>query len=259
MGALAAAGALVVAFTPGAASASAPAGQPVPHFNPIKVLRSLHVGPAGDVTSTNWSGYADTATSGATYTKVSANWTEPAVTCTSQQAITVFWVGIDGYTSGTVEQDGTLAWCSGGTATYYTWWEMYPSNPVQIVGSSVSPGDQISSSVVRSGSQYTLTVTDSTHTANSFSLKQSCSTCQNSSAEWIVERPSGSGGLYPLANFGTFTFTRSKVTGSSGKGNIATYPNDAITMVNGSGQQLATVSRLKHHGTKFVTTWHQSQ
>jgi Peptidase A4 family. len=81
----------------------------------------------------------------------------------------VFWVGIDGFTSGTVEQDGTLAECNHGAAFYFTWWEMFPANSIQVAGSSVSPGDAISSSVVRSGTSYTLKVTDSTHPANSFS------------------------------------------------------------------------------------------
>src|SRR5215472_14576756 len=103
------------------------------------------------VNSLNWSGYADDNTAGNTYSSVTGNWSEPAVTCPShgtQDA--VFWVGIDGFTSGTVEQDGTLAECSRGSAFYFTWWEMFPANSIQVVGSSVSPGDAISSSVVKS-------------------------------------------------------------------------------------------------------------
>ena len=61
----------------------------------------------------------------------------------------MFWVGIDGFTSGSVEQDGTLIECSGGRAFYFTWWEMFPTNSIQVVGSSVRPGDAISASVVQ--------------------------------------------------------------------------------------------------------------
>ena len=39
---------------------------------------------------------------------------------------------------------------------YYSWWEMHPSNAIQVVSGSVSPGDSISASVAKSGSSYTL-------------------------------------------------------------------------------------------------------
>src|SRR5487761_829325 len=76
--------------------------------------------------SYNWSGYADDNTTGHTYRKVSGKWAEPAITCGKEDQIAVFWVGIDGWNSSTVEQGGTLAQCFEGTAHYYTWWEMYP-------------------------------------------------------------------------------------------------------------------------------------
>jgi hypothetical protein len=171
----------------------------------------------------------------------------------------VFWVGIDGYSSGTVEQDGTLAQCSGGVASYYTWWEMYPSNSVQVVGTSVQPGDKITSSVVRSGTTYTLRVVDSTNPANSFSLNETCGSCANSSAEWIAERPSGQSGPFPLPDYGKISFNKDKATSNTTSGSISQFPYDAITMVNSQGQTLASVGSLKKHGTKFVDTWHQMQ
>jgi Peptidase A4 family len=75
--------------------------------------------------STNWSGYADNNSTGRSYTRVSASWTEPPVSCSgTATSLAAFWTGIDGYGSGSVEQDGTLAECYLGTAYYYTWWEM---------------------------------------------------------------------------------------------------------------------------------------
>jgi hypothetical protein len=35
--------------------------------------------------------------------------------------------------------------------TYLTWWEMFPTNNIQFVGSTVKPGDNIAASVVRKG------------------------------------------------------------------------------------------------------------
>ena len=163
---------------------------------------SLRIKGLTQVQSTNWSGYADT---GSGFSTVTGSWTEPSVSCTSATSLAAFWVGIDGYSSGSVEQDGTLAECYRGTAYYYTWWEMYPTNAIQVVGSTLHAGDSITSSVVRSGTSYTLKVTDSSRPADSFTTTQACSGCANSSAEWIAEAPSGSSGVYPLSDFHSWT------------------------------------------------------
>jgi len=150
-----------------------------------------------------------------------------------------------------VEQDGTLAQCYHGSAYYYTWWEMYPTNSIQTVGTAVRPGDSISASVVRSGSTYTLKVTDSTRSGDSFSTSQSCSGCANSSAEWIAEAPSGRQGILPLANFGTWTESGATVN----SGVISSFPDDEITMVNSSGSVKAQPGPLNGSGSGFTVTW----
>ena len=111
---------------------------------------------SAQVGSYNWSGYADTASPG-TFTAVSATWRQPATICSPEQRLTSTWVGLDGFSDSTVEQDGTLAWCFEGQAAYYTWWEMYPGGTVT-VGSAVRPGDLIKASVTESGGNYTLSV-----------------------------------------------------------------------------------------------------
>lgn len=109
--------------------------------------------------------------------------------------------------------------------------------------------------MVRSGTSYTLKVTDSTHTANSFSTVQSCSSCANSSAEWIAEAPSGSSGVYPLSNFGTWTETGATVTEGSTSGVISSFTDDQITMINSSGQTKALPGALNGSGNGFSVTW----
>ncbi len=64
----------------------------------------------------------------------------PAASCTSTTSLAAFWVGIDGYSSGSVEQDGTLVECYRDVAYYYTWWEMYPTNAIQVVGTTLREG-----------------------------------------------------------------------------------------------------------------------
>jgi peptidase A4-like protein len=178
-------------------------------------------------TSSNWSGYAVT---GSRFTSVSASWTQPAATC-SGTAYSSFWVGLDGDTSNTVEQTGTDADCSGSTPQYYAWYEMYPKFPVNL-NKPVQPGDKMTASVTTNGSgSFTLTISDTTrgwtNTTNA-RLKSA----KLASAEVIAEAPSSSGGVLPLANFGTVSFT-----GASANGSLLTSSTphiDPITMQSGS-------------------------
>jgi hypothetical protein len=204
-----------------AAAISATAGGATPSMRHGRMHRITNS------TSTNWSGYAVT---GSRFTSVSAQWTEPTVSC-SGTAYSSFWVGLDGDTSNTVEQTGTDADCSGSTPQYYAWYEMYPKFPVNLKG-TVRPGDHLSASVTTDGSgRFTLTITDSTqgwtNTTNA-RLKSA----KLASAEVIAEAPSSSGGVLPLANFGTVSFSGAKANGSL---LTSSTPHlDPITMQSGS-------------------------
>jgi hypothetical protein len=208
--------------------------------------------------STNWSGYADNNSAGNTYSTVAGNWTEPTVSCSGfTESLAAFWVGIDGLTSDSVEQDGTLAECYFGSVYYYTWWEMYPTNDIQVVGDTLRPGDSISASVVRSGSSYTLKVTDSSRSGDSFTTTQSCSSCANSSAEWIAEAPSSSTGVLPLSDFHSWTLSGATVTSGSA-GVISSFPDDELTMIDSSGHVKAQPGPLNSSGNGFSVTWERS-
>jgi hypothetical protein len=190
--------------------------------------------------SANWSGYADSESASNTVSSASGNWTMPGVRCLpppyqNQDAFLANWVGIDGLTDGTVEQLGTAAQCFEGVTYYYVWYEMYPAGTVEegttaCINNNVNcprPGDQISASVsvTPAGSgenSYTLKLTDHTRPDESFSVTQQCaaSTCTDSSAEWIVERPAVlppfGVQILPLADFGRTLFSRASVV-SGGK------------------------------------------
>ena len=103
--------------------------RPQPRTSPFQSAFNDIVG------STNWAGYAVQASS--QFTSVSGSWVEPAVTCSSSsssgggggrgggrggargsggsQQFASFWAGIDGYSSGSVEQLGTDSDCNGST------------------------------------------------------------------------------------------------------------------------------------------------
>jgi hypothetical protein len=207
--------------------------------------------------STNWSGYADT---GSGFSGVAASWTEPSGSCGSGESLAAFWVGIDGYTSNSVEQDGTLIECDGGVPSYFTWWEMYPSNDIQVVGDTLQPGDQISASVLRTGDSYKLKVTDHTHPANSFTTTQSCSDCANNSAEWIAEAPccTSSGGILPLAHFSKLTMAGAVVSTTSKSGVISSFADTEIIMADTAGNVEAQPGSLNGNGKAFSVTWERS-
>jgi Peptidase A4 family len=207
------------------------------------------------VQSSNWSGYADT---GSGFSTATAKWTEPTGSCTSTTSLAAFWVGIDGFTSGSVEQDGTLIECSGGTPFYFTWWEMFPTNDIQVVGQTLRPGDSITASVTRSGSSYTLKVTDSSRSGDNISTTQSCSSCANSSAEWIAEAPSGSSGIFPLTNYHSWGVNSATVKTTSKSGVISSFTDDEITMTDSSGNVESQPGALSSGGNGFTATWKRS-
>ena len=199
-------------------------------------------------TSSNWSGYS--AVNGR-YTSVSANWTQPTASCTSATTYSSFWVGLDGDGSNTVEQTGTSADCSGGSPRYYAWYEMYPKFPVNL-SLTIRPGDAISASVTTNGSgSFTLTIRDNS-TGQSFTTTERQRKARLASAEAIAEAPSSSGGVLPLTNFGTASFSAVTVNGQS----IGTFNPDKIDMVSGSTVKAQT-SALSG-GTSFSVSWKHS-
>lgn len=164
--------------------------------------------------STNWAGYAvqtnlDYPQAGAV-TAVSGSWTVPAARGRGT-AYSSVWVGIDGYSSGTVEQIGTDSDIIGGQPVYYVWYEMYPRPAVVVNSMTVRPGDQVSASVQYVSGQFLLQISNHTN-GKSFGVARSMARAERSSAEWIVEAPSSDYGVLPLANFGTVTITGATAT-----------------------------------------------
>jgi Peptidase A4 family len=210
--------------------------------------------------SYNWSGYVDSAAATGTFSRVSGQWITPKVTCTSEDTISSEWVGLDGWSDATVEQDGTLGWCFEGRATYYTWYEIYPA-AAAAVGTSLRPGDKITATVSRASTAYTLTLTDSTRTADSFVKKATCAlaTCLDTSAEWIAERPAFTIGVAPLADYASWKLSAAAETASGKSGTISSYPaHDRTTMVDATDNyQLSGTSALTG-GNSFTTTWRNS-
>jgi hypothetical protein len=219
--------------------------------------------------STNWSGYAVTGSSGSV-TYVQGSWIVPAVTGSRfTTAYSSFWVGIDGFSSSTVEQIGTDSDIQRGRPVYYAWYEFYPLQAMQTIsGFTVKPGNTIKASVTYTSSAFTLYIED-VSTGQSFSITESVAslgyTPAMSSAEWIAEAPSSYFGVLPLANFGTvnFGYDSTAVTGtcyatvSGVLGSIGSFGTavQQITMVSRRGSIKALPSSLSSDGTSFSVKW----
>src|SRR5262245_40432847 len=146
----------------------------------------------GTAFSTNWAGYA---ASGTTFADVKGRWVVPEVICSKgQPQLSSFWLGIDGFTSGTVEQIGTDADCVRGKPLYFAWFEMFPAKLV-VIPLDVAPGEAVAAEVSASGNTFKLDITVGMQPT--FSVTQSSTAAERSSAEWIAEGPSPS-----LADFG---------------------------------------------------------
>jgi hypothetical protein len=206
----------------------------------------------------NWGGYLDSGSPG-TFTAVSASWFQPATFCSQEQRVTAFWVGLDGWNSTTVEQDGTIAYCFEGVPYYYSWWEMFPAGVV-FIGTSVRAGDLIKASVtVSGGSNYTLALTDVNHPADSFTTVQSCqpSVCQDSSADWLIERPEFSIGVCPLSTFSDWNLMNASQTSDGVTGSIGSGPGvTQISMLDAtSTYPLLTTTGLNRAENGFGARW----
>jgi Peptidase A4 family len=223
-------------------------------------------------TSYNWAGYA--ALSATPITKAEGSWVQPSVTCDSSaksEQWVVFWVGIDGYGSGTVEQTGTMAQCPKGSSTpeYNAWYEFYPAEDIIVVSSmTVTPGDVFQGVIVgSSATSFKVTLTDVT-TGAKFSFKNPTGFVANrESAECVTETPSGVAGFFLLPNFGTAYFGKDNTAvkktceltvggvvqpiGSFGSNSIE------ITMCNYSSCSTTLVqpSSISKDQTSFTDTW----
>jgi Peptidase A4 family len=196
--------------------------------------------------STNWSGYVADAGG---YSSVLAGWTQPAADCSGTSGLTdaAFWVGLDGFGSSTVEQTGSDAVCSDGSASYGAWFEAYPE-PSYGYDATVEPGDQFYAYVSGSGDSYELVIEDDTqgwYGAQDVTVPGA----EDASAEIIAEAPS-SGGILPLTNFGTVAFSDAQADGD-GFGSLSPVQLD---MVSSSGALEAETSALPSTNA-FSVTW----
>lgn len=215
-------------------------------------------------TSTNWSGYAAatnlTNPTAGSVTNVSGYWTVPTLAPTPDTSYCSFWVGIDGYKNGTVEQIGTEHIWFNGQQSNVAWFEMYPQPPYGISGFPVEPGDLIQAEVQYLGNtQFRLSLVNhsrSVYTVIPYSYTRTA-LAQRSSAEWIIEAPSTISGPLPLADFqiGHFMNCITTIRGVTAGIQSPFWVADPITMVTPTGQVKSLPSGLSQHAESFYCIW----
>jgi hypothetical protein len=183
---------------------------------------------AADQTSPNWSGYVTPEKKGVSYQATSTTFTVPAsITCTSTDAASSFWAGLDGYSDSTVEQDGVEADCTNGSLALYAWVETYPAPEEEIVSNTdvpapVEPGDVVVSTVTEdSPTEYAFSMDDETQgwTVDAGMAMPAGSTGEDQTSEVITEATTECASatsctIMPLTNFGKVAYTSASYNNS---------------------------------------------
>ncbi len=169
-----------------------------------------------------WAGYVDTGHSN--YTSAAANWKEPKISssaCSGPSAEGT-WVGIGGYTSSDLGQDGTAY---GTGHPHGAWWEVLPADPVYSSWDA-SVGQTVSTNTSRVDGKYSFVVIAGSHILNPSYQGGGYS---GSSAEFITELPAG----FDLENFGTIPFTDAYAGYGGGGGHgVGQLPHTKIIAKN---------------------------
>jgi Peptidase A4 family len=175
-------------------------------MSPAPGFKLASVGDYSKVGSSNWSGYAQHTTKKGTFTAVQDTWVVPTIK--SGKSGTQYasdWVGIGGYSEGTLVQAGTTEINSNGTARYSAWTEILPAASVTISGLAIHSGDKIKTVVEEtSANVWSMTVSDLT-TAKSGGKTVNYKS-SGESAEAIHERPEIGTSLSNLAATSNVTF-----------------------------------------------------
>ncbi|MHB1583315.1 MAG: G1 family glutamic endopeptidase [Acidimicrobiales bacterium] len=194
----------------------------------------------------NWAGEVDTGT---TYTGVSADWVVPTVVSSGATQVSATWIGIDGASNSDLIQTGTTQQTSGGSTSYFAWWEILPASASPIA-EPVYPDDEMEAAIYEdSPGTWTIRIEDVTQgwvalgNVNYFGPADS--------AEWIEEAPVVNGQLATLADFGAVQFTHLGISSSDLSASIL---NPAY-MVNGSGTVLAYPGAFDTATDSFVTVY----
>jgi hypothetical protein len=208
---------------------SAVAAQPAPQAQP----------------SQNWSGYVG---SNAYYSGVSALIQTPVARAQrSTRAAVASWVGIGGATSTDLIQAGVEVDTSGPVAAYSAWFETLPQ-PSRTVALPIGPGDWVFVDIHEVAfDQWQVTIVDGQQVFQ----REIPYPSSHSSAEWIVEDPSVSRGLVPLATVEGANFANMMAIANGQPTMPVQLSPQTTVLVAANGRVQAVPSPLGPDGNSF--------
>jgi hypothetical protein len=213
-------------------------------------------------TSTNiWDGYISKVSSSTYYGAAQGEWIEDSIGSSSCSGAThLTWVGIGGFNSSKLLQDGT-------TQSNTPWFEYLGANGTGVSitpfpnSISVKSGDKMEAyDLYLNGTAY-WTVDDLTTGAyTTANLSNMSSYYDGSSAEFIDERTTFSNGPSPLANFGVTDWTQAEAATSTSYKNmvpLSSLPSvyESSMINNATGHTLAVPNAEGSNGYAFQNTW----
>jgi Peptidase A4 family len=235
------------AATPGSGGTALRA--PLPSgFAPSPLTAPLRTEQVG---SYNWSGYALT---GGSFSSVIDTWKVPTVdTALSGTQYSSDWVGIGGWSDGTLVQAGTEADHVGGKAVYGAWTEILPAaeDPLSL---AIHPGDTITTTVEEiSANVWEMKVNDeTTHQSQGRTVDYSGSS--HGSVEAVHERPCIADGCESVSDLATLTDT-TNVTFDPGKYGTKTGKKPKKRMLKASKKQtLHQVFMVNNEDTAIIAS-----
>jgi hypothetical protein len=223
-------------------------------------LNLFFTGPNNQIVP-NWAGYSvasDFADPQPVIVGINGSWTVPKVSVSQRNVFSAVWIGIGGQFDNTLIQTGTEQDSNHGNVMYSAWYELLPNDSVTITTINVSSGDEITASISLINSttnMWSIEIADATKQSFQTNVVYNSSRL---SAEWIVERPTlnyQTRLLGTLADFGSLTFTNSRIRTDTSTGTIGDFPFLRFIMQNSPNKPLVTVSSLNSNGSSFTVTY----
>jgi hypothetical protein len=198
------------------------AGKPQPHpMIPAPMPASVaaasnSIAGITKLTSQNWAGYAVTR---GKFKRIRATFYVPIMNCKgAPDSFSSHWVGLDGFKSNTVEQEGIEADCIGGKEQVFAWREIFPRPEQPFTTLRIRPGDSITATTTFTRGRFKMKVKDNT-TGHSRTATHRCAraTCRRNSAEVISEAPTVNGSQASLAPYGAQAYSSISIRNARGR------------------------------------------
>ena len=220
-------------------------------------------GGVSTATTSIWAGYVSKESSSTYYGNVEGSWVEPSISSTSCSGAThLTWVGIGGYNSQQLLQDGT-------DQNNRPWFEYLGNNGTGVnitsfpTNVTISSGDTVEAiTEYTGGTAYYLVEDETTGQTTTASVSGASPYYDGSSAEFIDERTSFGAARIPspLADFGVTHWTEAQAATSSAFKSpqpLSSLTNvTQLSMLNGNDNHtLAVPENEGFGGYTFETSW----